>query len=489
MSNITGSMLYDLVTCPTRVHLDLFGTGIRDEVSPFVQLLWAQGATHEEQVIANLDRPFEDLSGLSRAERLRQTIEAMTNGVELIYHGRIAHNDMLGDPDLLEKVGNGYIAGDIKSGAGIEGMDDSGKLKKTYAVQLGLYTEILEGMGCSAGRTPYVLDVWCERIPYPLDEAQGSRTPQSWWGFYEGVRDHARQIATRQAAPLACSGAPCKLCWWYSVCKADVQARDDLSRIPELGRSKRDVLADRIGTVHELATANLDTFRQGKKSVFPGIGPDTLQKFKTRAQLLCDPTSRPLLVQPVSFPQVDTELFFDIEVDPFRDCCYLHGFIERKFRNNVTERFVPFFVDTPAGDQERQMFSAALEYMRSFHSVAIYYYSKYERTIYRKLRVKYPDVISEADLEQIFAPNLAIDLYFDVVKKATEWPTTDLSIKTLASYLGFHWRDANPSGAASIEWYDKFVKEPIDENRMRILEYNEDDCRATRVLLDGIRAL
>jgi len=135
------------------------------------------------------------------------------------------------------------------------------------------------------------------------------------------------------------------------------------------------------------------------------------------------------------------------------------------------------------------MFSAALEYMRSFHSVAIYYYSKYERTIYRKLREKYPDVISEADLEQIFAPNLAIDLYFDVVKKATEWPTIDLSIKTLASYLGFHWRDANPSGAASIEWYDKFVKEPTDENRMRILEYNEDDCRATRVLLEGIQAL
>jgi len=25
--------------------------------------------------------------------------------------------------------------------------------------------------------------------------------------------------------------------------------------------------------------------------------------------------------------------------------------------------------------------------------------------------------------------------------------------------------------------------------RQRILDYNEDDCRATRVLLDGIRAL
>jgi predicted RecB family nuclease len=31
------------------------------------------------------------------------------------------------------------------------------------------------------------------------------------------------------------------------------------------------------------------------------------------------------------------------------------------------------------------------------------------------------------------------------------WPTRDHSIKTLAKFLGFHWRDNNPSGAASIE--------------------------------------
>ena len=30
---------------------------------------------------------------------------------------------------------------------------------------------------------------------------------------------------------------------------------------------------------------------------------------------------------------------------------------------------------------------------------------------------------------------------FDVVKKATEWPTYDQSIKTLAQFLGFQWRD------------------------------------------------
>ena len=89
----------------------------------------------------------------------------------------------------------------------------------------------------------------------------------------------------------------------------------------------------------------------------------------------------------------------------------------------------------------------------------------------------------------LFAHPRAIDLYGGVVLKATEWPTRDHSIKTLAKCLGFTWRDAHPSGAASVEWFDRWCRERNPDIRQRILEYNEDDCRATRVLLDGIRNL
>jgi predicted RecB family nuclease len=82
-----------------------------------------------------------------------------------------------------------------------------------------------------------------------------------------------------------------------------------------------------------------------------------------------------------------------------------------------------------------------------------------------------------------------VDLYNDVVTKKTEWPTIDHSIKTLAKHLGFRWRDTHPSGAASIEWFDRWVRTRDRAIKQRILEYNEDDCRATRVLLDGIRQL
>jgi predicted RecB family nuclease len=223
--------------------------------------------------------------------------------------------------------------------------------------------------------------------------------------------------------------------------------------------------------------------------VFPGIGPDTLAKFHMRAKLLSTKDAQPVLRAPVQFPAHDRELFFDIEVDPMPDICYLHGFVERKGRNNTTETFIAFFADECTPESEKAAFVGAWNYMCSKRPCAIYYYSKYERTIYRKLQEKFPDVCSGEEIEELFDRAHAVDLYNDVVKKATEWPTWDFSLKTLATYLGFKWRDTHPSGAASIEWFDRWIKTGDPAIRQRILDYNEDDCRATRLLLDGIRNL
>ena len=96
---------------------------------------------------------------------------------------------------------------------------------------------------------------------------------------------------------------------------------------------------------------------------------------------------------------------------------------------------------------------------------------KYERTTLKKLAKKYPDVTTVEAVEILFEDEKTIDL-LEVVEKYTEWPCIDRSIKTLATYLGFEWRDENPSGAASIEWYHSWVQSGDDAIRQRILDYN-----------------
>jgi predicted RecB family nuclease len=489
---IAASMLYDLVSCPHRLWMDLYGDPAdRDAINPFVQMLWEKGSLYEADVIDETGTPFLDLSIYAGDEKERRTTDAMQQGVPLIYSGRMCEEGLLGDPDLLRKEAGGYIAGDIKSGAGEEGDENNRRPKKHYAVQLALYTDILARKGLSAGRRAFVWDVHGEDVSYDFETPLGVRDPRTLWDYYLQTL-HAAENIVNHGAPTqaAYSSGVCKLCHWYSSCLMQLTATDDLTLIPQLGRSKRDVMADRIGTISELATINPDAFLQGKKTVFPGIGPDTLAKFHERAKLIsAGDQAKPYLRAPVSLPVSERELFFDIEVDPMRDHCYLHGFVERFGGDNAGERFVAFFADEASEDAEREAFAGAWRYIQDAQPCAIYYYSKYERTIYRKLQQRYSDVCTADEIEALFDPARAVDLYFDVVLKATEWPTRDYSIKTLAKYLGFNWRDTHPSGAASIEWFDRWIKTGDPSVKQRILDYNEDDCRATRVLLDGIRGI
>jgi len=431
---VTASMLYDLVICPHRITMDLYGDPAKmDEANPFVKMLWEKGLLYEREVIAGLDLPFLDLSAYSGEEKERLTLEAMQRGEPFIYGGRIQEPELLGDPDLLRKEPGGYVAGDIKSGAGEEGPEDDSRPKLHYAVQLALYTDILERKGLSAGRRAFVWDIHRKEVPYDFAALYGKRNPRTLWQDYQECISKARAIIADRNHTRAAYSGDCKLCHWYSACIERLRATDDLTLIPELGRSKRDVMINRLLTIGELAASNPDAFLDGKKTVFPGIGPDTLAKFRMRANLLSTKDAQPVLRAPVQFPAHDRELFFDIEVDPMRDICYLHGFVERKGRNNTTETFIAFFADECTPESEKAAFAGAWNYMRSKRPCAIYYYSKYERTIYRKLQEKYPDVCSREEIEELFDPAHAIDLYNDVVKKATEWPTWDFSLKTLAT--------------------------------------------------------
>ncbi len=470
--------------------MDLFSDPVRrDEINPFVQLLWEKGTAYEQEVIAGLEYPFLDLSSYSGDEKGRLTLEAMQRGESLIYSGRIASDDLLGDPDLLRKEGIGYVAGDIKSGSGEEGPEDDAELKKHYGVQLSLYTDILERKGLASSRKPFVWDIHGEEVAYDLDAPQGKRNPTTMWTIYQDTLAQARGIVAGATRTGPAYSSACKLCHWYTACLIDLEQADDLTLLPDLGRAKRDVMVGEISTASDLAVTDIEGYIHGKKSAFKGIGPGTLRKFQERAKLIKTPGARPYLTAPIDLPFSETELFFDIEVDPMRDVCYLHGFVERHGGDSTTERYIAFFAEDVSPEEEERAFAEAWQFIRDRQPCVIYYYSKYERTIWRRLQSKYPDVCSVEDVEALFDPSRSVDLLYDVVKKATEWPTRDYSIKTLATFLGFKWRDTHPSGAASIEWFDSWIQTGDAAIKQRILDYNEDDCIATRVLLDGIRSL
>ncbi len=491
---ISASQLYDFVHCPMRVYLDAHGDPARrDKPSAFTQMLWKQGVAHEERMVPTLG-VTADITRFPEAQREAETLAAMKRGEALIYGGRISAGRLVGVPDLLERRTQGYIPGDLKSGSGLDGDEDDGKLKRHYAYQLAHYARILEDMGLSDGsRESFIIDREGTRTTYPMNAAQGVKTPATWWDAYHGALDEVEALVAGTPSRGAIS-SKCKQCEWKSHCREELEAADDLTLIPELGRSKRNAIAEIIPTMRELAAIDPEDFIKVKKTVFKGIGPDTLRTFHARAVLLTTRDATPYIKEAVSLPERAREVFFDIEDDPLTGMCYLHGFVERPHGNPRDERYVPFFAVGESAADERAAFEEAWAYLQARRTdSAIYYYSSYEKGAYRRLAKRHPAVCSVEDVEGLFAEAGMVDLYSSVVKTKTEWPLNDHSIKTIASYLGFKWRDTNPSGAASIEWYHSFkdAANPLEKARIkqRILDYNEDDCRATGVVLGGIRRL
>jgi predicted RecB family nuclease len=481
---ITASMLYDYTKCPTRVALDLFeDRAKRDPINPFVQMLWDRGHLYEDEVVSNLQIEHISFRGRPSAEREELTQKAMQEKVHLILGGRIRAGDLLGDPDLLRLEDGKYIAGDIKSGAGEESSgEDEKKPKKHYAVQLALYTDILEQKGFLAERHAFVWDVHGEEVYYDFSLPQGPKTPQTYWEYYQSILESARVVAQKKTSESPAYSSICKLCYWMTVCKKKLLESNDITLVPDLGRSKRGLLIPYVKTVEDLACC--PEFPKIK-----GIGGDVIAKLQRRAKLLSSEGKQAYLSGPVDLPKPEIEIFFDVETDPLRDICYLHGFVERVGGDSSAEKYISFFSDSANEAGEKGAFDKAFQYLSGRENSLFYYYSKYERTTWRKLQKKYPDVCSAEQIEALFDPAKGIDLYYDVVTKYTEWPTYSHSIKDLAVFLGFKWRDKHPSGAASIEWFDQWIRTGDLTHKQRILDYNEDDCVATRVLLDGIRSL
>ncbi|MCA9374611.1 TM0106 family RecB-like putative nuclease [Candidatus Peregrinibacteria bacterium] len=494
---VTASKLYDFIQCPHRVWRDVYGPKEEKvkETNPFVELLWEKGVLHEERIVRGLGKVV-DMSTGSHEERFAATIEAMKSGAQLIYQGVLIYENLLGIPDLLRKLPDGtYIPIDIKSGMGFAGVDeeagDEGKPKKHYAVQLCLYNELLKRLGFAIHDSGKIIDIQQEEVTYDLNSEMGPRTPMTWWEYYESIKKQVEFLINdhERNTPALCG--VCKLCPWYNSCKKWWEENRDLTNIFYVGRSFRDRITEdlMIKTVDEFMELDVeDVMKQkeiekkaGNKEFLYRIGEKSLKKAISRAHVQYK-TKKPIAYEQLDFPDVSHELFFDIEDDPTQEFVYMHGVYER---SPGKEQFIHFTAEELSSTAEADAWKRFWEYIQALRKddYSIYFFSKHERTTYKRLQKQYPNIISLEEVEAFFDQTNAIDLY-EIVQKCTDWPLSSYSLKALATYIGFSWRDETPSGALSIQWFNEYLKNKDAKILNRILEYNEDDCKATMIVKD-----
>jgi predicted RecB family nuclease len=120
----------------------------------------------------------------------------------------------------------------------------------------------------------------------------------------------------------------------------------------------------------------------------------------------------------------------------------------------------------------------------------VYHYSGYERDQLERLARRRHDPVLDWAVE--FSRRSFVDL-FPIVRQHF-FGTEGLGLKVVASLgAGFAWRDADPGGLNSMRWFDEAVDGGSEAERARartrVLEYNEDDVRATQRVRDWLRGL
>jgi uncharacterized protein len=192
-------------------------------------------------------------------------------------------------------------------------------------------------------------------------------------------------------------------------------------------------------------------------------------------------------------PAADFEISYDIEDYTLQDSVYLHGFLVREAgakRFGMTG-FDPaaYGVYTPVclevDETEEVLWRRFLEQLERFEArggYTVYVYSHYEATQLQKLEAKFGGSASLNAFRAKF-----VDLHAEL-KAAVALPTESYSLKTVARYVGFSWRDAEPGGAESMAWWANYLKAPTANlsSRQRVLDYNEDDTRASLAIRDWL---
>ncbi len=446
---ITEQTFYKYLKCPSWVEREMFDDFEIDELR---MKLLDEGLMTEKELELIKDKDFVEVKMQDLDEGAQKTAELMKDGVQTIYKGVLINNHWVGKPDLLEKVEGRSVFGDYYYVAC--DMKRSHRLKDEYKIQGAFYAEILQKIQNVRPKRGFVLHANGILDDYDLDDV--------YTQFHLSL-DAIEDILVGDS-PKHFLTAGCKQSPYFSECHAHTKKCDSLSLLNRLWRSEAHDLEDAgIDTIEKLASASVDNLQKIK-----GITMDRLYVLQQQAIALAD--NQTIVLGTAEFPEEKgTALVIDIESDPLRDIDYLFGVLVVEGDEEV---FHPFLARKP--DEVEQVWKEFVAFLKQFPGANIYHYGWYEYDVFYRLAEKWG---APASVRQMFEENM-IDVLTRIREKII-FPLSFYSLKDIAKYLGFNWRIADASGLDSILWYHEWIDNGDEAVLKDIVEYNEDDVRAT----------
>lgn len=532
---------YAAKRCPRRVHNEWDPTipKVAWEPPAEIQVRIDAGREFEADVLDRLrdaltPQQYVDLRGLERSEAVTRTLAAMADGVDVVIGGWLPDDEnggRKGRPDLLIRAedGSGYHPGEVKghriTKAAKKGHLDCSRLGTPAVVeqvdglapcrtdriddylQLAHYWRMLEACGLAAS-TPRAAVIGTDDVPalggtglvwlnlraplfatYSRSAGKAKRSALERYDHEFAFRLQVAGAATGTALVQPIFIEECKSCPWYEHC-LEIAGDAVSAQVITTAFSRREWLAlEKAGCSSLEALAGLDVDDASFQATYlPEVTHLSnalvrLGDMVRRARMVHDGVFVERITSgPIDVPVADVEVDLDVEWDPDLHV-YLWGVLLRRPGAEPAYRSFLSWQVLDA-DSERVLALEFVAWLREIVAatpgqVRVHHYSPAEVSQLRR-------VLGEevADLLPLFVDlhRIVADNFFGVV---------GLGIKKVAPAFGFAWRDESPSGVQSQLWLeearhasDSAVREAA---RQRLLDYNEDDVRATAALRAWLR--
>ena len=347
------------------------------------------------------------------------------------------------------------------------------------------------GHGTGPGLPPDDTTIlWHDLDPPPMPRAGGTApTPLTPMADYDRRFADRRDVAVAavQGRTLALPSrvSECRRCPWWTRCEPELTAARDVSLVVDSADVPR-LQAAGVRTVDQLADLDLVTAQ------LLALGSGTAERPRIRARAWQRGLRLVRLTDTPEMPRADVELDVDSE-SYLEDGAYLWGTFLSGVAIDATPGFTGFATWAPlTGAQAGEVFArfwAHLTGVRDRAAAAGLTFAAYcwsaaaEERWMRSAPVLYPHVPgmpTPAEVEAFCRSDQWVDVYAQVRRHFLA--AGSMRLKAMAPVAGFAYRDADPSGENSLSWYRSAVglAGPADPAlARRILDYNEDDVRAT----------
>ncbi|KAA9166768.1 TM0106 family RecB-like putative nuclease [Amycolatopsis acidicola] len=511
--------------CRRRVHLEHDPTAREFELAPpdpAAEQRMADAAAHRDELRRRL---VEAVPGtwvtvardLPVQERLSITEQALAEGATYIWGGLLPTGDghRRGGAELLVRTDGGYLpvlvvrhritdpgAGAVTTAPtdldpGNAKTDEKRKVRSQPRDQLRLahLRRMLESLGLATARPlGAVIGLDADVVLWH------DLSAQTWPGGRSALAEYDARFEDRLAiAEAAATGGPglaepsrileCRSCPWWPTCEAQLRSVRDVSLVVR-GEDAMELRRAGVSTVDKLAALN------------PGDEPPILWTSGTFADAVA--LARAWLadltvvrkVPEVQVPRADVEV--DVDMESFGESgAYLWGCLLSGADIGLPHGYHSFVTwdPLPTVDEARSFaeFWAWLSEVRARTAAAGLTFRAYCYNAMAENRWLFgsverfggrPGIPVKREIQSFVDSDEWVDLFRGVSDQFL--CARGKGLKVVAPVAGFSWRDPEAGGEASMRWYRAAVgmngTEPEPGQRTRLLRYNEDDVRATKVL-------